>query len=308
MDRLLYATPTGGNPKMGYAVCLRAMEMGIRSFGVRALEDFAAVASPVQMARSQLALRALRGRCFKEHDHKADGCGCEAEPYDYLLMHDDDLMVAPTGPLGSPVDVWHKYMQENPDVGIIGAVYLREGLMVPNVVFAHPDDPQERCQAVAGFPQGVFECGGVGTGFMLISRACLETLADKCDADGGLPMFRFPMRRRREGMVVEDGEDYDFCKRAREAGFKVLADPRFDTVHIKASGQLTYNRDAWEHEWSQENPAHKDVVAALRAQSAPKMKLAIHEGFLVLDHLEQIAEDSKEWRNRQAVTKARKAT
>lgn len=319
MDRLLYATPTGGHPKVQFVMCLRAMDMGIRSFGVRRVEDFVMLASPVQMARTKIVAHMLQGRCFIEHDHReAGGNVCKVEPYDYLLMHDDDLMVEPFAKnLGSPVDAWHKMMQDDPTIGVVGAVYLREAQLTPTVVFKHPAE-DERVQAVAGFPAAPFEVGGIGTGFMLISRACLEAMAEQLDREeGGAPMFRFALRTRKDGTVVEDGEDYDFCRRANAAGFKVMADPRFDTVHVKSTGQLLYNRDDWEARWERPEPGtenfdmrmalFEDTVASLRAQTAPKMKLVVQGGFLVLDQTDQIAEDTKDWRNRVAVNKASKA-
>src|SRR5262249_17959298 len=150
---------------------------------------FVFTAGPVQMARTRIADAALAGTCREMHDCRArGGSDCKKRPYDYVLMHDDDLMVQPFGPIGSPVDVWHKMFQENPDIGVIGAIYLREGLEIPNVVVKHPPSA-EVCHAVARFPDKPFECHGIGTGFMMIRREVLERLADVADDDGGRAMF-----------------------------------------------------------------------------------------------------------------------
>ncbi len=305
MAHLLYATPTGKSPKIQYVQSMRAMELGIRSFGVRRAQDFIFGGGPVQMARSRIADAALMGRCFKEHDCKAnEGKDCVVEPYDYLLMHDDDLMVDPTNPIGSPIDSWHEIFKANPEVGVIGAIYLRESLEIPNVVVKHPTNTEEVCHAVARYPNGPFECAGVATGFMMIRRECLEKLASIADDEGGRPMFRFEERRRSGGTMAEDGEDYNFCKRVTAAGFKVIADPRFDTIHVKDTGHLAYSYEAWERKWAepaneQESAALKVTVDHLRAQMAPLMEIGwAKNGCMILDHTKQLEADTAAWRKR----------
>ncbi len=304
MPTLLYATPTGKNPKIQYVQSMRAMELGIRSFGVRRAQDFCFAGGPVQMARSRIVDQMIAGRCFEEHDCDADRAKCVVKPYDFLLMHDDDLMVQPFSPIGSPVDAWHELFKANPEVGVIGAIYLRESLEIPNVVVKHPTSATEVCHAVARYPMQPFECAGVATGFMMIKREVLERLADIADEEGGRSMFRFEERLREGGTMAEDGEDYNFCKRVTAAGFKVIADPRFDTVHVKDTGHLNYSWADWERKWAEpsnpvEGEALKATVDALRAQVAPLMEIGFAKnGVMILDHTKQLEADSAAWRKR----------
>src|SRR6185295_9343513 len=104
--RLLYATPTGRHPHPMYVASARRVELTCKSFE-RRIEDFLFAAGPVQMARTTIAEHAIK-----------DG-------YDYLLMHDDDLIVD-AGSDHNPLDVWHELFKSDPTIGVIGAVYLRE--------------------------------------------------------------------------------------------------------------------------------------------------------------------------------------
>ncbi len=304
MARLLYATPTGKSPKIQYVQCMRAMELRTHSFGVRRASDFLLSSGPVQMARSRIVDAALRGRCFKDHDcRETQGGDCTLEPYDFLVMHDDDLMVDPINPIGSPLDLWHEMFRTNPEIGVIGAIYLRESLEIPNLVVRHPSNP-EVCHVVSRIPSQPFECAGVGTGFMMISRACLERMAEIADDEGGRSHFRFEERRREGGTMAEDGEDYNWCKRVTAAGFKVIADPRFDTIHIKDTGHLYYSHAEWEKRWADpttpaEEAELRKTTAALGAQMSPLMEIGFaNGGFMILDHTKQLAADTAEWRKR----------
>lgn len=63
----------------------------------------------------------------------------------------------------------------------------------------------------------------IATGSMLIHRSVLETLKDPWFTIVDLP----------KGKVMP--EDYNFCAKARKAGFTVAVDPRFDTYHFGTS-------------------------------------------------------------------------
>lgn len=303
MERLLYATPTGKHPHVAYVKSVRGMEVTCKTFE-REPEDFIFAVGPVQMARSKIAELATNGRCFKKHDHEGGKSkDCKVEAYDYVLMHDDDLDVTPVGPLGNPIDHWHKMFQENPEVGVVGAVYLRERPLMPNVVMPHHAGSPEMCHVVSGLPDSAIEVGGIGTGFMMLRTSVFEAVFRAEEASGAPPMFKFGLRQLPSGMVVEDGEDYDFCRRVRSAGFKVIADPRFDTVHMKDTGALHYNRDNWEWMWSEKNPQIKDVVQDIRGQCPPAMELKTINKLLCIDHTAQRAIDEATWLKRQEAKK-----
>lgn len=85
--------------------------------------------------------------------------------------------------------------------------------------------------------KGPIEVEYAGTGFMLIKREVLETLAGTVEtwegAKGPVPaLFMTPIHN---GAL--ESEDYHFCRIAREAGFKVIMDP---SVRLKHWGQYAY--------------------------------------------------------------------
>jgi len=81
---------------------------------------------------------------------------------------------------------------------------------------------------VSEIPDGLFEIEGCGFG------ACMMT-TDLIRKVGDLPFFPF------QGY----GEDFSFCRRAREAGAKLWCDGRIRVDHI---GLTLYNEEKWERE------------------------------------------------------------
>jgi hypothetical protein len=84
---------------------------------------------------------------------------------------------------------------------------------------------------------GPIEVDYAGTGFMLIKREVIETLAKTAETyegpDGRVPaLYMTPIHN--DGF---ESEDYHFCRKAREAGFKVMMDPKVRLGHI---GQYRY--------------------------------------------------------------------
>lgn len=84
---------------------------------------------------------------------------------------------------------------------------------------------------------GPIEVDYAGTGFMLIRRDVIETLAAKSESyegqNGRAPaLYMTPVHN--DGF---ESEDYHFCRIAREAGFKVMMDP---SVRLTHWGQYPY--------------------------------------------------------------------
>ena len=112
---------------------------------------------------------------------------------------------------------------------------------------------------------GLMRVESVATGFMLIRRHVLENLIEahpeweyKGDGDGDVEyaVFDFAIV---DGNYI--GEDYLFCRRAREAGFKVYLDPMISLPHI---GTQEFTRDF-----------HQDALQPLlREHAKPHLKVA----------------------------------
>lgn len=76
-----------------------------------------------------------------------------------------------------------------------------------------------------------------GTGFMCIAREVIEKLSHKAKSyegpDGRVSaIYMTPIHND-----VFESEDYHFCRKAREAGFKIVMDPKVRLGHI---GQFRY--------------------------------------------------------------------
>lgn len=303
-DRLLYCTPTGRHPHPSYVLSMRALEMATKTFGDRGSVDFQFGVGPVQMARTELATHAMDGNCPERHRHTQ---GCQRIPYDYIVQHDDDLEVSPESPAGNPIDVWHGMMEADPTIGMIGAVYLRESPVIPNVTVEHPKHPGELCHIVYGLPSEPFECGAVGTGLFMARVSMLRELAEKETEDGSPPLFRFSYPQSEWGICARTGEDYDFCMRVRALGYKVIADPRFPTIHHKPSRPLMFEHGEWERSWQENTIAAANQTRDLRAAIGPRaIKLVRYGRYVVLDHTEQRARDGEALAKRRADKQAAK--
>lgn len=80
-------------------------------------------------------------------------------------------------------------------------------------------------------PKKPFPVDYAGTGFMLISRHAIETVAATVPtwegANGPVPaLFMTPIHN---GCL--ESEDYNFCRQARDAGFKIIMDPSIRLGH-----------------------------------------------------------------------------
>lgn len=79
--------------------------------------------------------------------------------------------------------------------------------------------------------EGPTEVDLAGTGFMLINRKVIEKLAETAEVydgpNGEVPgLYMMPIINRHL-----DSEDYYFCRKAREAGFKIVMDPSVRLGH-----------------------------------------------------------------------------
>lgn len=166
---------------------------------------------------------------------------------DYLMFLDDDIAY-------DPVDVirfLHRAHQANCDIA--GATYILKTDKNP-VITAKPF----KGQTISFGPDSdLVEVRYLATGFMLIKKRVLQELVN------GLPLchpktlafypFFQPFPKEIDGDMKYLSEDWAFCDRARDAGFKVWLDP---AVRLKHTGSYTYELD----DLSRPEKQHFDVI------------------------------------------------
>jgi len=138
---------------------------------------------------------------------------------DYVLMIDDDMTFPP--------DTLDKLISNQKD--IVGVAYHSRGStdkikIVPDIMsIAEVDKGKYINLETETDPKykDVFECYATGTGIILI----------KCDVFRKIPQPWFEFTFFENGKCKE-GEDWNFCFKAKEAGFKIYCDPRISVGHI----------------------------------------------------------------------------
>ncbi|HUW44999.1 MAG TPA: class I SAM-dependent methyltransferase [Dehalococcoidia bacterium] len=168
-------------------------------------------------------------------------CVAERAGLDYLMFIDTDIKFPPWGV---------KRLIER-DVDIIGGLYFRKTPDHRPLVFKFNDN--RRFQEIFDFPNMVFECDGVATGFMLIKRKVFEAFHEARIAP--FDMGAGPIGK-------EEGEDLAFCRRARDMGFKVFCDPTIPLGHI---GHEVFTRQHFDnvlsfHQWKEKNETYDNNI------------------------------------------------
>jgi hypothetical protein len=184
------------------AICFASGDMVHADFAL-ALAGLCAAAHPIEIpivnAKSSIVAEA-RNRCVElAREHGAD----------FLLFLDSDMVF--------PRTTLHQLLAQGKD--IVGATYPRR--VPPHAILGAslPDGRVEQDGAL-------MEMRHLPTGCLLIRMSVFDALDS--------PSFRFRTDPE-TGVII--GEDYDFCDRAREAGFGVWCDTRlsFEIGHIGQS-------------------------------------------------------------------------
>lgn len=256
---LLYCTPTAGYPRVDYITSVMAITRTAKAF--RDI-TYAIHRGLFPIARDSLARKALHGFEDAQGNH---------QDFDFIAMHDDDLDVqAINTDHGNILDYYLSIMDASPDVGMVGAVYLESGPVLPCVRAVHPkyaEFPPQLCRVVRDFPRSPFEVGGIGTGFVLIRMEAIRSL---CKLDPG-PVFRCQVYPRRWGPPTDTTEDVDFCHRLNHAGWKIVADPLYNTTHVKEG---LHNKDL---RWNYDE-FHQRKAIDLRPLAPPETDRTIRIG------------------------------
>ena len=128
------------------------------------------------------------------------------ENCDYLFLTDDDMIFPP--------NTLKKLLSYQKDiVGVACHPRNSEKKTYVTLDKVHKDNTD--------LPKELFECERVGTGIMLIKTEVFKKLS--------WPFFAF--KSDINGFTL-NGEDWFFCDKAREAGFKIWCDPTLSIGHI----------------------------------------------------------------------------
>lgn len=146
-------------------------------------------------------------------------------PCTHLMMIDDDMAF--------PADIIGRLLSE--DVDIIGVPYRRKTVNPVRFTVRHTKDiiyKENRPHMV--------EVEGIGTGLMLVKRKVFESLLPSTPAirhtpDGPITQMFFRHEFIDDGLIGSKtymSEDYNFCRLAREAGYKIWAYVDEDVAHM----------------------------------------------------------------------------
>jgi hypothetical protein len=116
---------------------------------------------------------------------------------------------------------------------IIGGLYYKKGEGSKPV--AARLNEEGLFKSISDFPNEVFEVDAVGTGFLLIRKTVFDAFTQEKIKELGEP-FNFLTL----GSGKEESEDWAFCRRAKQLGFKIYCDPTIQLGHI---GEQTYTRE-----------------------------------------------------------------
>jgi predicted O-methyltransferase YrrM len=144
---------------------------------------------------------------------------------DYLLFIDSDM----------EFPVWGLERLLSHDKDIVGGLYYKKG--EPHCPLVYEKTKMDY-ECIQNPPTELFECDGLGTGFLLIKQKVLKDLFNKDFAKkNGFP---FNFMQKPDGNFI--GEDLAFCLRAKKKGYKVWCDP---TIPIKHIGLGVYDSNSY---------------------------------------------------------------
>ena len=140
--------------------------------------------------------------------------------HDAVLFLDSDIAIEDHAFIENLVEIAYKH-----DAGIVGGAYRAKKDDYMLVAGNFKDGESDN---LTKLPSDPTEVDYVGTGIMLIMRKVLVDMPE--------PHFTIVDK---PGLKVMP-EDYEFCRKAKEKGVKIMLDPRFKTQHYGAFGWPTF--------------------------------------------------------------------
>lgn len=236
--RLMVATPIYNGAQGTYVRSLLALALAAQAHGLWVRFEFILYQPSITRARNTLTAMFLASDCT------------------HLLFVDDDIEFS-SGDIFSMV----RAMDGRPECGVVGGAYARRMINWRNVALAvemglAKDRPADLARYSGEFAlhflhpgqnfamNELVELSRLGTAMMLIRRDVLEGLRnalpdlvyrpDPAEREthgiGDLePAFFLPMIEEESKALLSD--DYAFCSRVREAGFRIWLAPWIRTTH-----------------------------------------------------------------------------
>jgi hypothetical protein len=157
------------------------------------------------------------------YDH-ARNTGCEAalaRGFEWLFFLDDDVLIPPDG--------IHTLLSTK--LPIVSGLYFRRHEPVLPVALMNvvgQDGKVSGRSWVSGYTPGQpFRADFVGAGCLLIHRSVLEKLKE--------PWFEWTSDRKDIPENMRMSEDFNFCEKARAAGYNIIVDTRVSCGHAGLS-------------------------------------------------------------------------
>ena len=139
--------------------------------------------------------------------------------YDGVLFLDADISIPDEKFLDKMIETGYKL-----DAKVVGGAYrMKKG---EEYILIAGKEKDGKIQNIREKPKEPLLVEGAGTGCLLIYREVLQKLSD--------PWFEI---KDKPNLEVEP-EDFYFCRKAREAGFKIALDTRFPTNHWGAKAWI----------------------------------------------------------------------
>ncbi|GEM_PF-618086 len=189
---------------------------GMERLGVKKFWQIFNRVFPLDLNRNRLGQKSL--------DLKADA----------MLFLDADMTFPP--------DLIPRLIQDMRETGpaVISGLYFKKAPPFPpvsaNKIFSRDEQKMFPVEIDSGHPDSMghlVECDVVGMGAALISREVLEAIAP--------PWFEYEVYQKTGERTVT--EDVPFCRKAKQAGFKIYTDLGLECGHITA---ITVTRRHWE--------------------------------------------------------------
>lgn len=141
---------------------------------------------------------------------------------DYLLFIDSDMK-------WTSANIVSLIKAEKP---IIGGLYYKRRFPYGPVVYNY-DNNKGTFEPLKTIPERLFQCAGIGTGFLLIHRSVLDKFKEmELCQDWGFPCDPIKVSSPGTAGSYYMGEDLSFCAKAKTVGIEIWCDPETVVTHV----------------------------------------------------------------------------